>query len=98
MSESEEEAFVKLNVGGQVFCTTLQTLMKGDTILSEMFSDGIPTKQGEDGSVFIDRDGTYFRTILNILRDGSIPKPTTKRVVEELKREAEFYRFESLVE
>ena len=98
MSESQDKEFVKLNVGGEVFCTTLQTLMKGDTIFSEMFSDGIPTKQGEDGSVFIDRDGTHFRTVLNFLRDGSIPKPTMKREVEELKREAEFYRIESLVE
>ena len=104
MSESQDRELVKFNVRGEIFCTTLQTLMKSDSVFSEMFSNGIFrdryrfADQDEDGSVLINRDGTHFRTILNFLDDGSIPKSITKRVVEDLKKEAEFYRIKSLVE
>ena len=53
---------VKLNIGGAKFETTIGTLRRVphtllDSIFSQKFEDIL--KQ-EDGSVFIDRDGTYF--------------------------------------
>ena len=57
---------VKLNVGGQYFTTSLQTLTKDTgSMLHAMFSGRFDTKPAEDGSYFIDRDGTHFRYILN---------------------------------
>ena len=67
---------VKLNVGGQHFVTSVQTLRKDpNSILAAMFSGKFDTKPSEDGSFFIDRDGTHFRFILNYLRDGELILP-----------------------
>ena len=53
---------IKLNVGGQHFTTSLQTLTKDTgSMLHAMFSGRFDAKPGEDGSYFIDRDGTHFR-------------------------------------
>lgn len=43
------------------------------------------------GIVFVDRDGKYFRHILNWLRDGIIPTLTDSEY-QELLREAEYYQ------
>lgn len=42
-------------------------------------------------AVFIDRDGTHFRHILNWLRDGVIPL-LDPAAYTELQREAQFYQ------
>ena len=56
---------VKLNVGGKVYKTTLDTLRKDpDSMLCAMFSGRHELKpDGEDGAYFIDRDGNLFRYI-----------------------------------
>lgn len=89
---------VKLNVGGTVFMTSKGTLTKGDTMLSAMFSGRLPTTEHTDGSVFIDRSGKHFDTILNFLRDGSVPLPETERELSELKIEATYYCIQELVD
>ena len=67
---------VKLNVGGQHFVTSVQTLRKDpNSMLAAMFSEKFDTKPSEDGSFFIDRDGTHFRFILNYLRYGELILP-----------------------
>jgi hypothetical protein len=65
------ESRVRLDVGGHVFTTSLLTLTKDpSSMLSAMFSGRHSITREADGSFFIDRDGTYFRYILNFLRDG----------------------------
>ncbi|KAL0338762.1 UNVERIFIED_CONTAM: FH protein interacting protein FIP2 [Sesamum angustifolium] len=67
---------VRLNIGGKKFCTTIDTLTQRepDSMLAAMFSGRHAVHQESDkGYVFVDRDGTYFRHILNWLRDGVIP-------------------------
>ena len=56
---------VKLNVGGKVYKTTLDTLRKDpDSMLCAMFSGRHELKpDSEDGAYFIDRDGKLFRYI-----------------------------------
>ena len=97
-SSNEEQSYVNLNVGGQKFCTSKSTLIRGDTMLSSMFSERFPLLKETDDAIFIDRDGTHFRTILNFLRDGKIARPKSRTEIEEIKQEAEYYCIHELVE
>jgi hypothetical protein len=93
---------VKLNVGGHMFVTSTLTLAKDpDTMLAAMFSGRHALRQDDDGSYFIDRDGTHFRYVLNFLRDGCSFRPGTlpgdRAFLNELLTEAEYYQVSSLV-
>ena len=90
---------VKLNVGGQYFTTSIQTLRKDpNSMLAAMFSGKFNTKPSEDGSFFIDRDGTYFRFILNYLRNDELILPEGATFLKELRKEAEFYQIQGIVD
>ncbi len=69
------------------------------SMLHAMFSGRFDTKPNEDGSYFIDRDGTHFRYILNYLRSGQliVPQDELVRIREELLAEAEFYQVEGMI-
>ncbi|PFX18190.1 BTB/POZ domain-containing protein KCTD6 [Stylophora pistillata] len=89
---------LKLNVGGHVFTTSLDTMNKHPgSVLPAMFSGRFDTKPGEDGTYFIDRDGTHFRCILNYLRTGKLVLPEDTVVRRELLSEAEFYQIEGIL-
>jgi len=62
-----------------------------------MFSGRFDTKAAEDGSYFIDRDGTHFRYILNYLRTGQLIVPKDEIIRKELLAEAEFYQVEGMI-
>jgi hypothetical protein len=62
------EHIVKLDVGGVRVTTLLATLLRfPGTIIGCMFSGRHALPKGEDGYIFIDRDGKHFRHILNFL-------------------------------
>ena len=89
---------IKLNVGGQHFTTSVQTLTKDpNSMLAAMFSGRFDMKPSEDGSFFIDRDGTHFRFILNFLRTGKLTLPEGATFIKELEEEAEFYQIQGLI-
>ncbi|KAL9951606.1 hypothetical protein ACROYT_G044301 [Oculina patagonica] len=89
---------VKLNVGGHFFSTSLETLTKdAGSMLHAMFSGRFDTKPSEDGSYFIDRDGTHFRYILNYLRTAELIVPEDKIVRRELLAEAKFYQVQGII-
>ena len=67
------------------------------SMLQAMFSGRFDTKPSEDGSYFIDRDGTHFRYILNYLRTGQLIVPEDKVLLKELLAEAQFYRIEGII-
>ena len=67
-------------------------------MLHAMFSGRFDSKPAEDGSYFIDRDGTHFRYILNYLRTGQLVVPEDKIVRRELLNEAEFYRVQGIID
>ena len=76
LSQVHFSSTVKLDVGGQHFTTTVQTLTKDpNSMLAAMFSGKFEMKPSEDGSFFIDGDGTHFRFILNFLRTGKLTLP-----------------------
>ena len=48
--------------------------------------------------MLIDRSGRHFGTVLNYLRDGSVPLPESTRELGELLGEARYYLVQGLIE
>ena len=92
---------IKLDVGGHQYTTSTLTLTKDqNSMFAAMFSGRHSLKREEDGSFFIDRDGTHFRFILNYLRDDGFREnslPENKSVLTELHTEAQYYQLNGLV-
>ena len=80
-----------LNVGGTLFETRRNTLVTQNSFFSELGT------RDEDEVIFIDRDPTHFRHILNFLR-GSFTYPATRLEIAELVHEAHFYALNILVD
>ena len=98
-SEGGIPAIVKLNVGGQYFTTSLQTLRSDpNSMLAAMFSGRHKLETTGDGSFFIDRDGTHFRFILNYLRDRKLILPEGATFLKELEAEAKFYQLQGILD
>ncbi|CAJ0940979.1 unnamed protein product [Ranitomeya imitator] len=95
---STSSKYVKLNVGGALYYTTMQTLTKQDTMLKAMFSGRMEVLTDSEGWILIDRCGKHFGTILNYLRDGAVPLPETRREIEELLAEAKYYLVQGLAD
>ena len=89
------ETRIKLDIGGHLYTTSTLTLTRDpQSMLAAMFSGRHSVKKEEDGSYFIDRDGTHFCYILNYLRDGGSKDgmlPTDRDIQKKLLREAEYY-------
>ena len=95
-----QENMIKLNVGGQYFTTSKTTLCaEKDSMLAIMFSGYHSLNKSEDGSYFIDADGTHFQTILNYLRGrikDTCDLPEEKNTLFKLQKEADFYQLHGL--
>uniref|UniRef100_A0A3P8TTX5 BTB domain-containing protein n=1 Tax=Amphiprion percula TaxID=161767 RepID=A0A3P8TTX5_AMPPE len=90
---------VSLNVGGEIYTTTLDTLTRcRDSMLGAMFTGQIPVLRDNRGNVFIDRDGKMFRYILNYLRSSSLDLPDGFSDLALLRREADFFQIRPLLE
>ena len=77
--------------------TPFCVLIHPGSMLHAMFSGRFDTKPDEDGTYFIDRDGTHFRYILNYLRTGELVVPDDKTIRHELLIEAKFYQVEGMI-
>eukprot|EP01132_Coremiostelium_polycephalum_P002791 gene2791-3471_t len=97
------DEWIVLNVGGQIFNTTISTLTScKDSVLYKMFSkSSILTASRKDstGAYLIDRDPIYFRVILNYLRS-----PSTEVLIiddgisiEGVLQEASFFQIDGLI-
>lgn len=83
---------VVLEVGNHIYKTTLSTLKKiPNTYFSAMLSGQYPIVKQPDGSLFIDRDGKHFGSILSFMRSGYLAKPKDRVDRKELLLEAEYY-------
>lgn len=91
-------AVVELNVGGQLYTTSLPTLLKDpDSLLSAMFSGKQKIPRDSRGRFFIDRDGILFRYILDYLRNSKLSLPENFNERERLLGEAEFFRLKGII-
>lgn len=90
--------YVKLNVGGSLFNTTIGTLTKHDTMLRAMFSGRMEVLTDSEGWIMIDRSGKHFGSILNFLRDGNVFLPECRRELAELLAEAKYFCIEPLAD
>jgi hypothetical protein len=69
--QKQENNPINLNVGGQLFTTSLTTLcFEPNSMLASMFSGRFEMQKDKNGCVFLDRDPIYFGHILNWLRTG----------------------------
>ncbi|XP_053211147.1 BTB/POZ domain-containing adapter for CUL3-mediated RhoA degradation protein 2-like isoform X2 [Panonychus citri] len=89
--------YVKLNVGGSLFQTTIFTLTRVDCMLRAMFSGQLPVQKDQEGWVMIDRNGKHFAKILDFLRNNSVRLPDNADEVEELLTESIYYSIKELV-
>uniref|UniRef100_A0A3Q4BTU2 BTB/POZ domain-containing adapter for CUL3-mediated RhoA degradation protein 2 n=1 Tax=Mola mola TaxID=94237 RepID=A0A3Q4BTU2_MOLML len=90
--------YVRLNVGGNLFYTTLQVLTRENSMLKAMFSGKKEVFTDKDGWILIDRSGKHFGSILCYLRDGTVTLPKGRQAVQELLVEAKYYLIQGLVE
>ncbi|KAM9837617.1 BTB/POZ domain-containing protein KCTD21-like [Aulostomus maculatus] len=90
---------VSLNVGGEIYTTTIDTLTRcRDSMLGAMFTGQMPLLRDPQGNVFIDRDGKVFRYILNYLRSSSLDLPDGFTDLSLLRREADFFQIHPLLD
>lgn len=91
---------IDLNVGGQLYTTTLATLTKDPfSVLSNLF-DGVsqPTPKDSRGRYFIDRDGLLFRYVLDFLRNLNLTLPDDFNELDRLLAEAKFFNLSGMQE
>lgn len=98
ISDQNLPAVVELNVGGQLYTTSLPTLLKdSESLLSAMFSGRQKIPRDSRGRFFIDRDGTLFRYILDYLRNSKLALPEGFNERERLATEAEYFKLKGMV-
>ncbi|XP_029027250.1 BTB/POZ domain-containing adapter for CUL3-mediated RhoA degradation protein 2 [Betta splendens] len=90
--------YVRLNVGGSLFYTTVQVLTKQNSMLKAMFSGKKEVFTDKDGWILIDRSGKHFGSILCYLRDGTVSLPKGRQAVQELFAEAKYYSIQGLLD
>eukprot|EP00746_Dinoflagellata_sp_MGD_P019458 gnl/MRDRNA2_/MRDRNA2_14523_c0_seq1.p1 gnl/MRDRNA2_/MRDRNA2_14523_c0~~gnl/MRDRNA2_/MRDRNA2_14523_c0_seq1.p1 ORF type:complete len:194 (-),score=18.74 gnl/MRDRNA2_/MRDRNA2_14523_c0_seq1:182-763(-) len=88
--------YIVLNIGGCIFETTKSTLCQGDNFFTRLFmqlDQGMDTTRDTSGHLFIDRDGSYFGSLLNFLRTG-ILRVKGPNDVPIISAEAKFFGIE----
>ncbi|RVW16451.1 BTB/POZ domain-containing protein [Vitis vinifera] len=95
-SGRKESNIVTIDVGGQIFQTTKQTLtLAGPKSLFSKILD-LPAS-AQIGFPFIDRDPDLFSILLSLLRTGNLPSKAKAVDLQDLFSEAKFYGIESLL-
>lgn len=94
-------SIVELNVGGEIYATTVETLTRcPNSMLESMFAQRNAAMLARDqrGRCFIDRDGKLFRYVLNFLRDGRLTVGEDFRDLEALRIESEYFALDAMKE
>uniref|UniRef100_A0A3P9PS99 Potassium channel tetramerization domain containing 13 n=1 Tax=Poecilia reticulata TaxID=8081 RepID=A0A3P9PS99_POERE len=78
--------------------TEIQTLSKEDSLLQSICTGATNVTIDPEGWVVLERSGRHFGLVLNFLRDGSVPLPEDHRELDEILKEAQFYRVQGLIQ
>jgi len=84
---------VNLNVGGQIFSTTSDTLTrynKESNFFSSLLDGSLPPRLDKENNIFIDRDPAYFNSVLLYLRTGKVICPKGLQL-DQLDKEFSYY-------
>ncbi|CAK7335567.1 unnamed protein product [Dovyalis caffra] len=93
INPTTQSNIVTINVGGQIFQTTEETLtLAGPKSLFSQLSE-----LSQLGPHFIDRDPELFSILLSLLRTGSLPSKAKSFDLQDLIEESKFYKIESLL-
>ena len=95
-----KDDIVTFNIGGQIYSTTRSTINENvdyQSLLALIIRNQTNTRLDKDGHYFIDRDGTYFRYILNYFRDKQLFLPENFTELKQLCSEAKFYQIDQLI-
>lgn len=89
---------VKLNVGGELFSTFYDTIIKSSYFLNLLNEEKMSSKTIiNKNEIFIDRSGELFRDILYFLRTQLLFASDIKKL-RSLQKEAEFYQIEDMIQ
>ena len=90
----------RLDVGGESFVLNEPSaILKGDAGVLESIGDDetIPWDRDNDGTIFFDRDPTFFQYILNYFHDASLPEGCLSPAhMKRIRREAIYYSLNGL--
>lgn len=98
-ANSRFTAPVHIDVGGQIYTSSLETLTRyPDSKLGKLFNGTIPiVLDSLKQHYFIDRDGHLFRHILNFMRSSRLLLPDGFDEFEALMEEARYYEIHDMV-
>lgn len=83
---------VVLDVGGIIYSTSLQTLIKyKDSKLAKLFSGHYNFEYDKEGKIFIDRNGKYFEYVLDSLRNEELILPIDETAKNGVLKEISFF-------
>ena len=89
---------VELNIGGELYTTSLTTLLRDpESLLANIFSGQQRITRDSRGRFFIDRDGRLFKFVLDFLRNNNLTLPDKFTEYERLLLEAEYYEIKGLI-
>ncbi|GAN04694.1 hypothetical protein MAM1_0071c04158 [Mucor ambiguus] len=95
LSSVNDEAIIRLNVGGNSFSTLYRTLYQS-TYFQNLLEGVMENKTTtSDGAVFIDRDANLFRDVLLYLRTSTIFTRNYHKL-HCLLLEAQFYQIDEM--
>lgn len=97
---SSTDDIITFNIGGQIYSTSRSNILAnvdGQSFLALIINNQSTIPFDDQGRVFLDRDGTYFRYILNYFRDQQLILPENFTELKQLCLEAKFYQIDRLV-
>lgn len=93
---------VRLNIGGTLYCTSFENLMKEKSFFTGYLSDLFNTKpETSDNAFFIDRSPLYFELIIDHMRGNDIVLRLERMdecAMRHFVKEVNFYQLESIYE
>lgn len=89
---NDPSLLVNLNIGGVYYVTSMNTLLHSNSFFSGLVASGTSSPVTD---IFVDRDPTHFRHILNWMR-GVHYLPEEDATLQELLWEADFYSLKEM--